>query len=289
MNLDHLKYFATAAETLHTGHASKILHVSQSTISHGIKRIEEEFGVDLFEKIGKRLALTEAGKRLAERARKLLNESEQLKNEFKAGNFPLGGTIRVGATHGIASILVAPIFGTLQKEHPDLVIEFFSLRSSQVVELIAAKAFDVGICLSPTTHPEISVLAKRKMRLKIAVRKGHHLFRSKPGHRLVKDLASFLCASPKAFVGIENCDDHPALLAVGLRPNTSLIFDSYEVAASYLKKSDAWCFMPDFFIDALGLEELKISQLAASAELALLAPRGRILAKSIEEKLLPLF
>ena len=58
MELRHLRYFDAIAETLNFTRAAERLHVTQSTLSHQIKQLEEEIGVALFDRIGKRVSLT---------------------------------------------------------------------------------------------------------------------------------------------------------------------------------------------------------------------------------------
>jgi len=61
MELRHLRYFIGLAGTLNFTRAAEQLHVTQSTLSHQIKQLETEIGLPLFDRIGKRVALTEAG------------------------------------------------------------------------------------------------------------------------------------------------------------------------------------------------------------------------------------
>ena len=61
MELRHLRYFAALAETLNFTRAAEKCHVTQSTLSHQIKQMETELDTRLFERIGKRVVITEAG------------------------------------------------------------------------------------------------------------------------------------------------------------------------------------------------------------------------------------
>lgn len=286
MNLDHLNYFLTAAQTLHTNKAAKILNVSQSTISHGIKRLEEELGVDLFENLGKRIVLTETGKRLAIKGRYLWNQAQLLTEEMRDPSIPLEGSYRIGASHGISNRIISSSLAKMQRKFPRVSFELLSLRSSQVVQGIVEKTLDLGFCFSPTPHPEVREIFRQDTDLVIAVRKGHPML-LKATH--AKGVSSYVCASPKAAAGIEVCENHPALVAIGIQSNVSLIFDSYEVAGAYLKSSNAWCLMPSAFLKLLGLERVPIKDLNAKACISLLSPKGRPIPSTLETELKNVF
>ena len=62
MELRQLKYFITSADTLNFTEAARLCYITQSTLSQQIKQLETELGVQLFERIGKRVFLTETGR-----------------------------------------------------------------------------------------------------------------------------------------------------------------------------------------------------------------------------------
>jgi LysR family transcriptional regulator, cyn operon transcriptional activator len=285
MNLDHLRYFVATSDTLHTGKAAKIMNVSQSTISHGIQKIEDELGQNLFEKVGKRITLTPNGKAFSKRAKEFLEQASRLKNEFRSKELPLEGIIRLGATHGIFSYFFASKIAKMQSIHPNLIFEVYSLRSAQVVENIVARILDVGLCFSPVAHPEVTEAKRWPMKLRIAVRPAHPLLKVKNQKMLVSELSRYPMLSPKAFVGIEVCDDHPALTRLGISSSKALIFDSYDVAASYLKNSNAWCLMPEKLMNPLSLSVVELKALQASAFISLVHPKNAFLPREIIESL----
>ena len=274
MKLDQLQYFVVTAETQHIGKASRILNVSPSAISHSIRNLEEDLGGALFEKSGKHIYLTEFGKRLSRRAKHLLDQAELLKLEFRSQDLPVEGLVRLGATHGISNLIVAPWIGKIQIDHPSLIFEAFSLRSANILEMVAAGSLDIGICFSPNPHPAVVVHHSVKTPLKIAVRKGHPILEL-PRKQWAEEIKNLPNASPKAFSGIEICENHPALRKIGITKSASLIFDSYEVASAYLTTSDAWCLMPEIMAQRLGLESLQIDDLDAAATVSIIGPKGR--------------
>src|SRR3977135_2092176 len=74
MELRHLRYFAAVAEHLNFTRAAETVHVTQSTLSHQIKQLETEIGPRLFDRIGKRIVITEAGEQLLGKVKHALSE-----------------------------------------------------------------------------------------------------------------------------------------------------------------------------------------------------------------------
>ncbi|MDZ4660233.1 MAG: LysR family transcriptional regulator [Pseudomonadota bacterium] len=288
MTIDQLLYLSVTAQTQHIGKASKILNVSPSAISHSIRNLELDLGIKLFEKSGKNIYLTESGKLFSLQARKLLDQAESLRSNFRSQHLPLEGVFRIGVTHTLSHLYVTPALGRIQRKHPKLVLEAYSLRSSQVLEMVSLGRLDLGICFSPNPHPTIQNIHKWKIQLKIAVKKKHPLIGKSRDH-IISQLSIYPHASPKAFSGIEICENHPALLKFGIKPKVSLMFDSYDVAISYVKNTDGWCLLPEFLIESAGLETFPNLDLYAQSSIDILTPRGRSLPAPILDELLLLF
>jgi LysR family cyn operon transcriptional activator len=276
MNLDHLRYFLVASKTQHIGKAAAQARVSPSAISHSLRKLESQLGQRLFQKTGKNIFLTDFGKRFALRGARLLDQADGLLHEFRDSELPISGSLKVAASHGLSNHVVAGAIAKLQTQHPKLLFESYSLRSAEVIDQVSRGLVDVGVCFSPTSQPAISVLFGAPQKLVICVRKSHGI-RKLRGARLIEELSRQACASPKAFSGVEICDNHPSLKALGIAPNVSMIFDSYDVAAAYVKTTDAWCLMPKRLAEIHGLAELKIQGFKAEATIAVIAPKGRTL------------
>src|ERR1700740_1207953 len=99
MELRHLRYFVALAEYLSFTRAAERVHVTQSTLSHQIRQLEEEIGHALFDRIGRRVLLTDAGETFLGYAAKALREVDQGLGELKRSAGELSGEVRIGATH----------------------------------------------------------------------------------------------------------------------------------------------------------------------------------------------
>ena len=99
MELRHLRYFVSLAECLNFTRAAERVHVTQSTLSHQIAQLEQELGTALFERLARRVVLTEAGESFLAYAAKALKEVDQGVSDLKRAAGELSGVVRIGATH----------------------------------------------------------------------------------------------------------------------------------------------------------------------------------------------
>src|SRR5215469_2948676 len=94
MNLRDLHYLVALAEHRHFGRAAEASFVSQPTLSTQIKKLEDELGVPLVERTPRKVLLTETGKEIAQRAREVLTEVEQIRAIARRTIDPESGTLR---------------------------------------------------------------------------------------------------------------------------------------------------------------------------------------------------
>src|SRR5678810_1425810 len=98
MNLDRLRTFRVLADSLHMRRTAARLHLSQSAVSQQISTLEDEIGVMLFERIGRRIFLTPAGRALAEESGKLLAAVERALEGVRSFGTGESGRLRLGAS-----------------------------------------------------------------------------------------------------------------------------------------------------------------------------------------------
>lgn len=122
MELRQLKYFARAAVLLNFTKAADELYITQSTLSHQIKELEAALGAQLFDRVGKRVKLTEAGAILLEYAQKTIRMAEEGQQVLlDLGNLKTGRLI-IGATYGLTELLIRSL-AQFSQAFPDIQIQ----------------------------------------------------------------------------------------------------------------------------------------------------------------------
>src|SRR5438552_469079 len=103
INPDLLRTFVQVAKVEHLGQAAEILGADQSTVSRKIARLEAEVGVPLFERIGRSIRLTQAGRRLVSRAERLLDDLRDAIAEAEGAVAAESGRVSVGFLHTVGA------------------------------------------------------------------------------------------------------------------------------------------------------------------------------------------
>ena len=111
MELHQLKYFVAAAECGNISRAADRCHVAQPSLSQQIRKLESTLGAKLFDRIGRGIAITDAGKALLPRARQILAHVRDTEANLKREATDYRGTLIVGAIPTIAPYLLPPALG----------------------------------------------------------------------------------------------------------------------------------------------------------------------------------
>lgn len=155
MELRHLRYFVALADQLSFTRAAEKVHVTQSTLSHQIKQLEDEIGLRLFNRIGKRVVMTDTGEMLLNSVTKALREIDEGLQAVKGVASPLSGTIRVGATHTFGISLIPSCIAMFQSAEPTVGVEVKELASSAVERALLNDEIELGVAYNPNNHADL--------------------------------------------------------------------------------------------------------------------------------------
>lgn len=149
MELTPLKYFVKLASVLSYTEAAKELFITQSTLSLSIKHLEEELGTPLFDRIGKKIYLTDAGRDFLAYARKALEEVEYGMQHLKEMQHSYTGKVRIGVIYSLFPLLnicVLKFIRTYSKAELSIV---YSHSVLELADLINSNKLDFALSYNP--------------------------------------------------------------------------------------------------------------------------------------------
>lgn len=175
MELHQLRYFVAAAEAGSMTLAARRCHIAQPSLSQQIRKLEESLDVTLFDRLGRGVVLTDAGRALLPRARRILADvretTENLRSEVEHGV----GRLVIGAIPTIAPYLLPPVLASLRKEAPGCELVVREDLTERLVEAVVDNELDVAITSTPIDHALIEVQIIASEPLLIAVPESHPL------------------------------------------------------------------------------------------------------------------
>jgi LysR family transcriptional regulator, cyn operon transcriptional activator len=178
MELRHLRYFDALAETLNFTRAAERLHVTQSTLSHQIRQLEDELGAELFDRSTRHVRLTEAGELLRSYTTPALEQIDRGLHALRPDTAdPLQGSLRLGTTHSFGTRLVPMCVANFLVQAPGTVVSVQELSARAIAEQLAADALDLGVGYRPQDAPELWFEALYHEELKLVVAATHPLAR----------------------------------------------------------------------------------------------------------------
>src|SRR3954469_18296361 len=175
IKLKDLRYLVAVADTRHFGRAAERSFVSQPTLSAQLKKLEEYLGVQLIERAPKRVQLTEAGHEIVERARRVLEASDEIVELAKGHRDPLAGRIRLALLPTIGPYLLPNIAGRLRKALPRLELMLYEYQTDPMLEKLHTGEIDVGILALPVALDGLEVHELYKEPFMVALPSNHRL------------------------------------------------------------------------------------------------------------------
>ena len=155
MTLTELRYIVMLARERHFGRAAEKCHVSQPTLSVALKKVEQRYGVILFERSAAEVRLTPVGQQVAQQAERVLEEAARLKEITTQGKDPLIGPLRLGVIYTIAPYLLPRLIPALHIRAPRIPLYIKEDFTVNLSEQLRRGDLDVIIVALPFSEPGI--------------------------------------------------------------------------------------------------------------------------------------
>jgi LysR family hydrogen peroxide-inducible transcriptional activator len=170
--LKQLQYLVALRDAGHFGRAAEACYVTQSTLSAGIRELETLIGITLVERTRRVVRFTPLGDRIADKARRVLREAEELGDMARAAGRPLSGEMRMSVIPTIAPFMLPRMLPRLRVDYPDLKLYLREEASAAACEGLHHGRTDCVLLALPYACGEVQVAQLFEDRLMLAYPRG---------------------------------------------------------------------------------------------------------------------
>ena len=179
MNLRQLRYFCEVVEAGSARLAAERLYVAPTAISMQLAQLEDTLGGRLFDRLGRRIALTPFGQEALQRARRLVADAEALRQTGKGLHAGLIGTLRIGLSSGPGALLSVPLMLHMGEHHPRLQLQISRGNTSVLVDALREQQLDAAVLDVRSVRPAADLAVAQVFELAAG-------FLVRPDHPLVQ-------------------------------------------------------------------------------------------------------
>ncbi len=264
MDFPHLRAFAAVAETGSVSRTAEKLHLTQPSISKRLAGLEQQLRQPLFDRVGRRMNLTDAGRAFLPHAQRMLQEMEDARRALSHLNDDIGGRLSIGTSHHIGLHRLPPVLRRYTQRYPVVDLDIHFMDSEVACEAVLAGKLELGIVTLPA-----QALSRLKMRrvwddpLDVVVNRSHPL----AGKRRLRlaDLAEHPAVLPDEATYTHRII-RAALQKNGLTPRIRLATNYLETLKMLTAINLGWSVLPRSMLDR-SLSVLKLPQLKLHREL----------------------
>jgi LysR family cyn operon transcriptional activator len=155
MLLRHIRYFLAVAEHRNFTRAAEALHVSQPTLSQQIRQLEDTLRVQLLDRSGRTIQLTDAGTAYVHYAQRALQDLEAGKRAIHDVQELSRGSLRLAMTPTFTAYLIGPLLEKYNRRYPNITLNILEMPQDRMEALLNEDALDIGIAFDETHTPDI--------------------------------------------------------------------------------------------------------------------------------------
>jgi LysR family hydrogen peroxide-inducible transcriptional activator len=179
MEMQQLRYVAAVARTANFSRAAELCHVSQPSLSQQIKKLEEELGERLFDRMKREVKLTPQGETFLPRAIRILEEMDAAKREATDAQALLRGTLTMGVLPTIAPYLLPGVMAQFTKKFPGVEVVVQEDTTARLLKLALDYEIDFALASQPMQNERLAVKGLFSEELLLALPPRHPLARKR--------------------------------------------------------------------------------------------------------------
>ncbi|HRH80101.1 MAG TPA: LysR substrate-binding domain-containing protein [Thiobacillaceae bacterium] len=158
MTLQELRYLVALADSGHFGQAAEACFVSQSTLSTGLKKLEDFLGVTLFDRSLKRVTPTPIGREIVESARRIVEEAGRIRELAGYAKDPMDRTVHLGVIPTLGPYYLPHVLTLVHQAHPKLRLLLREEMTPHMLTHLAEGKLDAGLLALPVNDPGLEVV-----------------------------------------------------------------------------------------------------------------------------------
>lgn len=155
MNIQQFQYVLAVAEFRHFETAADHCFISQSTLSTMISRLEDELGIEIFDRRKKPVEVSREGEEIVEQIKVISTEIAQLNELVKEMKGNLEGQVKIGCIPTVSPYLLPLFLYRFSQKYPGLTIELKETSTNEIIRLLKSRELDIGIISNPVSEPEL--------------------------------------------------------------------------------------------------------------------------------------
>lgn len=242
MEIKHLKTFSKVAHLLNFNTAAKALNCSQSTVSAQIKLLEQELDVQVFDRLGKKIVLTEAGSKLVRYAQKMIDIEKETISEITQSQ-ELLGLISIRAPQTIGTYLIPEVLERFKRRYPKVDFNIETCSISSLKDELRSGIIDVAFLFSDNVdEKEFRTEPLRVEPLVLIVKPDHYLTGKK--EIVIQDLSEEAIIMPKHDCGYKMMFEK-MLSEQNIKTGSKMEFNSVEAVKQCVIKGLGIAMIPE--------------------------------------------
>lgn len=173
MEFQQLRYVCAIAETGSFSRAAERCHVAQPSLSQQVLKLEKDLGAKLFDRLGRSVRLTEAGRAFLPHARSILHQMEAARAGVEDQRTDVRGTVAVGVIPTIAPYLIPHYTSDFAKQYPESKLRIVEEITPVLIESLRNLSIDLAILALPLRHKELEIFPVLTEPLFVVLPKDH--------------------------------------------------------------------------------------------------------------------